>query len=68
MDPFFYGWGSTTSRLEQLGGSLLFTSKFPEIPGTLLSTSEGRKAELTLEPPSNFEHKALGLGIQHLNH
>ena len=34
MAPF-YGWGSTTSRLEPLrGGSLLFTTKFPEIPGT----------------------------------
>ena len=34
MAPF-YGWGSTTSRLEPLrGGSLLFTAKFPEIPGT----------------------------------
>ena len=31
----FYRWGSTTSRLEPLrGGSLLFTTKFPEIPGT----------------------------------
>ena len=31
----FYGWGSTASRLELLqGGSLLFTTKFPEIPGT----------------------------------
>ena len=31
----FYGWGSTTSWLELLrGGSLLFTNKFPEIPGT----------------------------------
>ena len=30
----FYGWGSTTSRLEPLqGGSLLFNTKFPEIPG-----------------------------------
>ena len=34
MAPF-YGWGSTVSRLEPLwGGSLLFTTKFPEIPGT----------------------------------
>ena len=34
MTPF-YGWGSTASRLEPLrGGSLLFTTKFPEIPGT----------------------------------
>ena len=32
---FFYGWGSTVSRLETLrGGSLLFTTKFPEIPST----------------------------------
>ena len=34
MAPF-YGWGSTASRLDPLqGGSLLFTTKFPEIPGT----------------------------------
>ena len=33
MAPF-YGWFSTTSRLEpHRGGSLLFTTKFPEIPG-----------------------------------
>ena len=31
MAPF-YGWGSTASRLR--GGSLLFTTKFPEVPGT----------------------------------
>ena len=31
----FYGWNSTALRLEPLqGGSLLFTTKFPEIPGT----------------------------------
>ena len=34
MAPF-YGWDSTASRLESLrGGSLPFTSKFPETPGT----------------------------------
>ena len=34
MAPF-YGWGSTVSKLESLrGSSLLFTTKFPEIPGT----------------------------------
>ena len=34
MAPF-YGWGSTASRLVPLqGGSLLFTTKFPDIPGT----------------------------------
>ena len=31
----FHGWGSTASRLEPLrGGSLVFSTKFPEIPGT----------------------------------
>ena len=31
----FYEWGSTVSRLLQLRGrSLLFTTKFPDIPGT----------------------------------
>ena len=35
MAPFYYGRGSTTSRLQPLrGGSLLFTIQFPEIPGT----------------------------------
>ena len=35
MAPF-YGWGSTASRLVEppRGGSLLFTTKFSEIPGT----------------------------------
>ena len=34
MAPF-YGWDATASRLEPLGGgSLLFTTKFPEVPGT----------------------------------
>ena len=34
MTPF-YGWGSTASKLETLrGDSILFTNKFPEIPGT----------------------------------
>ena len=34
MAPF-YGWGSTASRLEPIrGGSLLFTTTYPKIPGT----------------------------------
>ena len=34
MAPF-YGRGLTASRLQPLlGGSLLFTTKFPKIPGT----------------------------------
>ena len=34
----------------------------------ILSTSEGWKAESTLEPPSGFEHGTPGLVIQRLNH
>ena len=34
MGPF-YGWGLTASRLKALrGGSLLFSTKIPETPGT----------------------------------
>ena len=34
MAPFYYGCGSTASRLQPLrGGSLLFTIQFPEISG-----------------------------------
>ena len=65
----FYGWRSTASRLEPLReGSLLFTAKFPEIPGTHFIDLGRRKAESTLEPPSGFEHGTPGLGIQRLNH
>ena len=53
MTPF-YGWGSTASRLAPLqGGGLLFTTKFPEIPGTpsslkflVLSLSTSKKSEI----------------------
>ena len=34
----------------------------------ILSTSEGWKAESTLEAPSGLEHGTPGLGIQRLNH
>ena len=34
----------------------------------ILSTSEGWKAESTLEPHSGFERGTPGSGIQHLNH
>ena len=68
MAPF-YGRVSTASRLEPLrGGSLLFTAKFPEIPGTHFIDLERRKVESTLEPPTGFEHGTPGLGIQRLNH
>ena len=57
MAPF-YGWGLTAWMLEPLqGGSLLFTTKFPEICGTW-------KSDSILEPPSGFEHRE----IQQLNH
>ena len=46
----------------------IFTTKFPEIPGTLLSTSEVWKAESTLHPPSGFQHWKPGLAIQRLDH
>ena len=40
----FYGWGSTASRLEPLrGGSLLFTTKSPEIAVTHLIDLESMK-------------------------
>ena len=43
----FNEWGSTASRLGPLqGGSLLYL--------LILSNSEGRNAELTLEPPNGF--------------
>ena len=43
MGPF-YGRGSTASRLEPFrGGSLLFTTKFPDIPGTHFTDLGGIK-------------------------
>ena len=60
MAPF-YGWGSTFSRLEPLqGGSLFFTTKFPQKFMVLIL--------LTLEPPSGFKDGNPRLGIQRLNH
>ena len=54
MAPF-YGWGLTDSRLEPLrGGSLLFTTKFPEIPGTHFIDLGGMKGWVNLQPPYLF--------------
>ena len=51
MAPF-YRWGSTASRLEPLrGGSLLFTTKFPEIPGTHFGNPALAPPPLPLPPP-----------------
>ena len=67
MAPF-YGWGSTasSSRLVPLqGGSLLLTTKFPDIHVTHFIDLRRMKG---LEPPSGFEHGTPGLVIQRLNH
>ena len=65
----FYGCSSTTLRLESLqGGSLLFTTKFPQIFGTHFINLGMMKAELTLEPPRGFEHRTHRSGMQYLNH
>ena len=52
------------------GDGLLFTNQFPGFQEFLVlnwSTSEGWKAELTLEPPSGFELGTVELEIQRLN-
>ena len=68
MTPF-YGWDSTAWRLQPLqGGSLVFTTKFPEIPGTHLIDLGRMKGWVDLELASGFEHRTPGLGIQRLNH
>ena len=64
MAPF-YGWGSTTSRLEPLrGDSLLFTTKFLEIPGTHFIDLVRLKGWVDL----GCELRTAGLGIQRLYH
>ena len=63
MAPF-YGWGSTASRLEPLrGGSLLFTTKFPEVPGThSVMTNQQRKSYRAAKFVT--EHSALTFSSQ----
>ena len=64
MAPF-YGWGSTSSRLEPLReGSLLFTTKSPEIPGTHFIHLRRLKGWVNLGATRGFEHGTPGLGIQ----
>ena len=54
MAPF-YGWGSTASRLVPLrGGSLLFTTKFPDIPGTYFIDLRRMKGYVDLETTQPF--------------
>ena len=45
------------------GDSLLFNTRSLGLPGAhLVSTSEGRKAVLTLDPPNGFEPKNPWIG------
>ena len=54
MAPF-YGWGITASSLEPLrGGSLLFSTKSPEIPGTHFIDLGGMKGWVDLEDTQWF--------------
>ena len=51
------------------GGSLLFTTKLPEISRThFIDLRKINKAESTLEPPSGPKHGIPGLEIQRFNH
>ena len=58
----FYGWSHVKYGVYFLPVS---TQKFLFL---ILLTSEGWKAESTLEIPGGFKHGAPGLGIQRLNH
>ena len=66
MAPF-YGWGSTSSRLEPLrGGSLLYTTKLTEIPGThFIDLRIYERLSRPWSHPVVFERGTPGLGIQH---
>ena len=69
MAPF-HGWSSNVSKLQShYEETIYFSSLSPHNFLVLISsTSEGQKAELTLEPPTAFEPRFPGLGIHCLNH
>ena len=69
MAPF-YGWDSATSRLQSYyEEKVCFLPPSPQIFLVLIwSTSEGWKAELTLDPTSGFELMNPRLGIEVFNH
>ena len=73
MAPF-YGWGSTASRVEpHRGGSLLFTTNFPEISGTHFVDFGSMKDERLSRPwshtvvlntgPLDWESSALTISL-----
>ena len=65
----FYGLSSTASRLEpHQGDSLLLPLSFQKFLVLILLTSEGRKAQPTLETRCDFKYETPGSGIQQLNH
>ena len=56
----FYGWGSTASRLEPLReGGLLFTTKFPEIPGNRLKVEQGFDVSISKHLNHSKKHSKL---------
>ena len=66
----FHGWGSVTSRLQNLFDETVYflplsTQKFLVL---IWSTSELWKAKLTVEPPGGFQHESPEFGIQSLKH
>ena len=64
----FYGWGSTASKLEALrGGSLRFTTKSPEIPGTHFIDLGKIKGWVNLGATKWFWTWGAQTGNQHLN-
>ena len=66
----FHGWSSNVSRLQShYGETVYFLPLSPqEFVVLIWSTTEEWKAELNLKPPSVFEPRTPGLGIQHFDH
>ena len=66
----FYGWDSTVSMLQSHYEETVYVLPLsPQENLVLISmTSEGLKADPTLEPPIGFEPGTPQLGIQYLNH
>ena len=69
MHPFFTDGVQLLQGYSHFEKALYFLLLSPQkFLALILSTSEGWKAESTLEPLSGFEHGIPALGIQCLNH